>query len=91
MATFQARVSSPWRPQQAASARAASIVTAHTANQILSIVTVLAVEQPAAVTLAVVSDALACIRWRNARAEPKRDFAPGSVIRTWTGYQINVA
>jgi transposase len=31
------------------------------------------------------------IRWRNARAQPKRDFAPDSVIRTWTGYQINVA
>ena len=47
---------------QAASARAASIVTAHTASQIVSIVTVLAVEQPAAVAvaLAVVSDALRC-------------------------------
>ena len=33
----------------------------------------------------------AYIRWRNARAEPKRDFAPDSVIRTWTDYQINVA
>ncbi len=22
--------------------------------------------------------------WRNARARPKRDFAPDSVIRTWT-------
>jgi hypothetical protein len=43
---------------QAASARAASIVTAHTASQIVCIVTVLAVEQPAAV--AVVSDALRC-------------------------------
>lgn len=31
------------------------------------------------------------IRWRNARAEPKRDFAPESTIRTWTGYMINVA
>ena len=31
------------------------------------------------------------IRWRNARAEPKRDFAPESVIRTWTDYKINVA
>jgi transposase len=31
------------------------------------------------------------IRWRNARAQPKRNFAPNSVIRTWTGYQINVA
>jgi hypothetical protein len=47
---------------QAASARAASIVTAHTASQIVSIVTVLAVEQPVAVAvaLAVVSDALRC-------------------------------
>jgi hypothetical protein len=47
---------------QAASARAASIVPAHTASQIVSIVTVLAVEQPAAVAvaLAVVSDALRC-------------------------------
>jgi transposase len=31
------------------------------------------------------------LRWRNARAEPKRDFAPGSVIRTWTDYQKKVA
>ena len=31
------------------------------------------------------------MRWRNARAEPKRNFAADSVIRTWTGYQINVA
>jgi transposase len=31
------------------------------------------------------------IRWRNARAEPKRNFAPNSMIRTWTGYQIDVA
>ena len=46
--------------EQAASARAASIVSAHTANQIISTVTVLAVDQPAAVAvaLAVVSDAL---------------------------------
>jgi hypothetical protein len=46
--------------QQAASARAASIVSAHTASQIVSVVTVLAVDQPAtvAVALAVVSDAL---------------------------------
>ena len=46
--------------QQAASARAASIVSAHTAGQIVSIVTVLAADQPAAVAvaLAVVSDAL---------------------------------
>ena len=46
--------------QQAASARAASIVSAHTAGQIVSIVTVLAADQPAAVAvaLAVMSDAL---------------------------------
>ena len=46
--------------QQAASARAASIVSAHTAGQIISIVTVLAADQPTAVAvaLAVVSDAL---------------------------------
>jgi hypothetical protein len=31
------------------------------------------------------------MRWRNAGAQPKRDFAPGSVIRTWTDYKINVA
>lgn len=46
--------------KQAASARAAYIVSAYTASQIVSIVTVLAVDQPAAVAvgLAVVSDAL---------------------------------
>ena len=46
--------------EQAASARAASIVSAHTASQIISIVTVLAADQPAAVAVAqaVVSDAL---------------------------------
>ncbi|HEX5301758.1 MAG TPA: hypothetical protein VFW50_32690 [Streptosporangiaceae bacterium] len=46
--------------EQAASARAASITSAHTARQIVSIVTVLAADQPAAVAvaLAVVSDAL---------------------------------
>ena len=46
--------------ERAASARAASIVSAHTASQIISIVTVLAADQPAAVAvaLAVVSDAL---------------------------------
>ena len=45
---------------RAASARAASIASAHTAGQIVSIVTVLAADQPAAVAvaLAVVSDAL---------------------------------
>jgi hypothetical protein len=31
------------------------------------------------------------VRWRNARAEPKRDFAPDSVIHTWTDYKINLA
>ena len=31
------------------------------------------------------------MRWRNARAQPKTGFAPNSVIRTWTGHQINVA
>ena len=46
--------------EQAASARAASIVSAHTASQIISMVTVLAADQLAAVAvaLAVVSDAL---------------------------------
>src|SRR5438067_13560949 len=46
--------------EQAASARGASIVSAHTASQIISTVTVLAVDQSAAVAvaLAVVSDAL---------------------------------
>jgi hypothetical protein len=37
-------------------------------------------------------DAIAAyIRWRNACAEPKRDFAAKPVIRTWTGCQINLA
>ena len=56
--------------ERAASARAASIVSAHTASQIISIVTVLAAGLPAAVAaaLAVVSDALkhpaaSSIRW----------------------------
>jgi hypothetical protein len=46
--------------ERAASARAACIVSAHTASQIVSIVTVLAADQPAAVAvaLAVVSGAL---------------------------------
>lgn len=46
--------------QQAASAREASIVSAHTSGQIVSIVTVLTAHKPAAVAvaLAVVSDAL---------------------------------
>jgi hypothetical protein len=48
--------------EQAASAKDASIVSAHTASQIISIVTVQAADQPAAVAvaLAVVSDALRC-------------------------------
>jgi hypothetical protein len=48
--------------QQAASARVASVVSTHTANQIISVVTVQATDQPAAVAvaLAVVSDALRC-------------------------------
>ena len=46
--------------EQAASARAASITSAHTARHIVSIVTVLAADQPEAVAVAldVVSDAL---------------------------------
>jgi hypothetical protein len=46
---------------QAASARAASIVSAHTAGQIISVVTIQAADQPAVVViaLAVVSEALA--------------------------------
>ena len=31
------------------------------------------------------------MRWRNARAQAKTNFAAKSVIRTWTGYQTNVA
>jgi hypothetical protein len=31
------------------------------------------------------------LRWRNARAQPERDFAAGSAIRTWTSYQNKVA
>jgi hypothetical protein len=31
------------------------------------------------------------IRRHNAHAQPKTNFAAGSVIRTWTGYQTNVA
>jgi uncharacterized protein with GYD domain len=48
--------------QRAASARAASIIRAHTAGQIISVVTVQAADQSAAVAvaLAVVSDALRC-------------------------------
>jgi hypothetical protein len=46
--------------ERAASARAASIVSAHMASQIVSVITVLTADQPAAVAvaLAVVSDAL---------------------------------
>ncbi len=46
--------------EQAASARAAGIISAHTAGQIISVVTVRAADQPAAVAaaLAVVSVAL---------------------------------
>jgi hypothetical protein len=29
------------------------------------------------------------VRWRNARAKPKRDFAADSVIRTGPDYKIN--
>ena len=37
-------------------------------------------------------DAIAAyLRWHNAGAHPKRNFAPGSVIRTWTSYQNKVA
>jgi hypothetical protein len=48
--------------QHAASARAASVMSAHTASQVVSIVTVLAADERTAVTvaLAVVSDALKC-------------------------------
>ena len=46
--------------EQAASARAASVVSAHTAGQIISVVTVQAADQPAAVAvaLAVISEVL---------------------------------
>jgi len=33
----------------------------------------------------------AYIRWHNARAEPKTNFAPDSPIRTWTDYPTKVA
>jgi hypothetical protein len=49
--------------EQAASARAASIVSAHTASQIVSIVTVLAADQSAAMTVALAgaaADLTAC-------------------------------
>ncbi|GAB3977083.1 hypothetical protein GCM10029978_065760 [Actinoallomurus acanthiterrae] len=32
----------------------------------------------------------AYVRWRNARAKPKRDLAPESSNRTWTGYTITL-
>jgi hypothetical protein len=41
--------------ERAASARSASIMSAHTAEKIISIVTVQAVDRPAAIALAVVS------------------------------------
>ena len=33
----------------------------------------------------------AYVRWRNARAEPKRAFAPDSPIRSWTEYPATAA
>jgi hypothetical protein len=33
----------------------------------------------------------AYLRWRNARATPKTDFATDSPIGTWTDYPTNVA
>jgi hypothetical protein len=49
--------------ERAASARAASVVNAHTAGKVISVVTVHAVDQPAAVAvaLAVVAEALKCL------------------------------
>jgi hypothetical protein len=58
--------------QQAASARAAGIVSAHTARQIISIVTVLAADQPAAVAVALAR------RVRRAKAS-------GRVVHSLTG------
>jgi hypothetical protein len=60
MATLRTRPSPPAAAEQAASARPASIVSAHAASQIVSIVTVLTADRLAAVAvaLAVVSDAL---------------------------------
>jgi len=52
------RPSSPWRPSRRHQPGPPSIVSAHMASQIVSIVTVLAADQPAAVALAIVSDAL---------------------------------
>lgn len=45
---------------QAAPAKAASMASAHTAGQIISVVTLQAAGQPAAVAVAVVSEALNC-------------------------------
>lgn len=37
-------------------------------------------------------DAIATyMRWRNACAKPKRDFAPNQSLGTWTSYQNKVA
>ncbi|ATW51681.1 hypothetical protein CGZ69_31620 [Streptomyces peucetius subsp. caesius ATCC 27952] len=33
----------------------------------------------------------AYVRWRNARAEPKTNFAPDSPIRSWTDYPAKAA
>jgi hypothetical protein len=59
-ATFPTRPSSPQRPERQHQPGAVGVVTAHTAGQIISVVTVQAVDQPAAVAvaLAVVSEAL---------------------------------
>jgi hypothetical protein len=47
--------------QQAATARGAAIVSAHTAKQIISVITIHASDRsPAAAALAVVSEALRC-------------------------------
>jgi hypothetical protein len=55
--------------EQAASARAVSIISAHTAGQIIRVVTVHASHQPAAVgvALAVISDALKRLAMSSAR------------------------
>jgi hypothetical protein len=53
--------------EQAASSRTASVMSAHTAEQIISIVTVEASDRPAAVAVAVVSEAL-----RHLAASPSR-------------------
>ncbi|QYN38212.1 hypothetical protein K1T35_13845 [Pseudonocardia sp. DSM 110487] len=33
----------------------------------------------------------AYVRWRNARARPKSNFAVGSPIRIWTSYPVKAA